>query len=150
MNVEPSHLSGVTKNLNDSDSSLSFDEWVEGLTQDARRCLLEHRYVLPPLMPGREEVGGTAGQPTPSQIYALLTEVRDLLVNQRQTRDYYSTEEAAQILGKANWTVREWCRLGRVNAEKRRSGRGRSFEWVIPHAELLRVQKEGLLPAPKH
>lgn len=39
MNVEPSLLNGATKNLNDSDSSLSFDEWVKGLTQDARDWL---------------------------------------------------------------------------------------------------------------
>jgi hypothetical protein len=84
------------------------------------------------------------------QLLSLVTEVRDLLVTQRQIRDYYSTEQVAQILGKANWTVREWCRLGRVHAEKRNSGRGRSQEWVISHAELLRIEKEGLLPLPKY
>ena len=81
------------------------------------------------------------------QLLDMVTEVRDLLVSQRLVRDYYSTEQAAQTLGRANWTVREWCRLGRVHAEKRNSGRGRSQEWVISHAELQRIQKEGLLPA---
>ncbi len=84
------------------------------------------------------------------QLLDLVTEVRDLIVSQRLVRDFYSTEQAAQFLGRANWTVREWCRLGRVHAEKRHSGRGRSQEWVISHAELLRIQKEGLLPLPKH
>ena len=37
----------------------------------------------------------------------------------RQTiRDWYATDEFAQLVGKAEFTVREWCRLGRVQAEK--------------------------------
>lgn len=80
----------------------------------------------------------------------MITEVRDLLTAQHTIRDYYSTEQVAKILGKANWTVREWCRLGRVHAEKRRSGRGRAKDWVVSHAELLRIEKEELLPVPKY
>jgi hypothetical protein len=71
----------------------------------------------------------------------------DLLLSQRVVRDHYSMEQAAQILGKAPWTVREWCRQGRVHAEKRRSGRGRALDWATSHAELQRIEKEGLLPA---
>ncbi len=71
-----------------------------------------------------------------------LSELRD-----RQTvRDWYSTAEVATLLGKAEFTVREWCRLGRVRAEKRGSGRGAFKAWVISHAELQRLQKDGLLP----
>jgi hypothetical protein len=80
---------------------------------------------------------------------ALQEEIRDLLLSQRRVQEFYSPAEAAEFLGKAEFTVREWCRLGRVNAQKRRSGRGRSQEWVLAHAELLRIQKEGLLPQPK-
>jgi len=69
-----------------------------------------------------------------------------LLVQQRTVKDWYSTAEAAAILGKAEFTVREWCRLGRVNAQKRQSGRGAFPAWVISHAELLRIEREGLLP----
>lgn len=68
------------------------------------------------------------------------------LVERQATREWYSTEEAAKALGKAEFTVREWCRLGRVHAEKRASGRGRSKEWIISHAELERVRNQGLLP----
>lgn len=68
------------------------------------------------------------------------------LVRQRTVKDYYSVDEFAAIVGRAAFTAREWCRHGRINAEKRRTGRGRSFEWVISHAELLRFQREGLLP----
>ena len=73
----------------------------------------------------------------------------DSLIELRTIRDWYGIPEAAEILGKAEFTVREWCRLGRVNAEKRPCGRGRSQEWIIAHSEILRIQKEGLLPAPQ-
>ncbi|MHB1423791.1 MAG: helix-turn-helix domain-containing protein [Gemmataceae bacterium] len=66
---------------------------------------------------------------------------------QKQTiKEWYGTEEVAQILGKAEFTVREWCRLGRIQAEKRGSGRGRYQSWVISNAEVQRIQREGLLP----
>jgi Helix-turn-helix domain len=65
----------------------------------------------------------------------------------RQTvREWYTTDEFAQLVGKAELTVREWCRHGRIRAEKRLSGRGAHPSWVINHAELLRFQREGLLP----
>jgi predicted site-specific integrase-resolvase len=56
------------------------------------------------------------------------------------------TEEFAQLVGKAEFPVREWCRHGRIKPEKRLSGRGAYPAWVISHQELLRYQKEGLLP----
>jgi transposase len=68
------------------------------------------------------------------------------LVAQRTVKEYYTTAEVASILGKAEFTVREWCRLGRVAAEKRRCGRGRTKEWIISHEELVRIQNEGLFP----
>ena len=72
-----------------------------------------------------------------------------LLLAQRTVKDWYTTEEVARILGRAEFTVREWCRLGRIHAEKRPCGRGRSQEWMIAHAELERSRNEGLLPLPK-
>lgn len=72
----------------------------------------------------------------------------DLLVRQRTVKDWYSTAEVAQLLGKAEFTVREWCRLGRVKAEKKKCGRGVAGEWIVSHEELTRVRNEGLLPEP--
>jgi hypothetical protein len=68
------------------------------------------------------------------------------LMQRNTMKDYYTTAEVAKILGKAEFTVREWCRLGRVYAEKRQTGRGRTKEWMVSHQELTRIRNEGLLP----
>jgi hypothetical protein len=70
-----------------------------------------------------------------------------VLVDRQQVREWYSSTEFARIAGRSEFTCREWCRHGRVNAEKKDSGRGAHASWVISHAELLRFQREGLLPA---
>jgi hypothetical protein len=76
----------------------------------------------------------------------VVQEVRDLLKNQQPQKDWYSVAELAALLGKAEFTVREWCRLGRVTASKRQCGRGSSQEWMVSHEELTRIQSYGLLP----
>jgi len=68
------------------------------------------------------------------------------LVEQQTVRDWYTTEQAAQMLGKAEFTVRQWCRLGRIVARKKESGRGKHTAWAISREELHRYQREGLLP----
>jgi hypothetical protein len=70
----------------------------------------------------------------------------DQLLQRNTVKDYYTTGEVASLLGKAEFTVREWCRLNRVYAEKRQTGRGRAKEWMISHQELTRIRNEGLLP----
>ena len=73
----------------------------------------------------------------------------DALVSQRTRKESYSTAEVAAILGRAEFTVREWCRLGRVRADKRACGRGATREWMISDEELQRIQNQGLLPVPR-
>lgn len=68
------------------------------------------------------------------------------LVEQRTVKEWYTTAEVARLLGKAEFTVREWCRLGRVHASKKKAGRGPAGEWLISHGELTRLRNEGLLP----
>lgn len=68
------------------------------------------------------------------------------LLRQKTVKEWYTTEEVAEVVGKAPFTVREWCRHGRVNATKRDCGRGNSKEWIISREELMRIQTEGLLP----
>ena len=78
-----------------------------------------------------------------------IEEVLEHLRQERTVKDWYTTTEVATLLGKAEFTVREWCRLGRVHAAKRSCGRGCSQEWIISHDELTRIRNEGLLPLPR-
>ena len=70
------------------------------------------------------------------------------LVERERLRQWYSVEEFARIVGRAAFTCREWCRNGRILAAKKRSGRGAHAAWAISGAELLRFEREGLLPRP--
>jgi len=72
-----------------------------------------------------------------------------VLVERQQVREWYSTAEFARAVGKAEFTIRQYCRLGRLHAEKRHSGRGAYPQWVLSHAELERFQREGLVPVPR-
>ncbi len=67
-----------------------------------------------------------------------------VLVERQQVREWYSVEEFARNVGRSEFTCREWCRHGRISAEKKFSGRGAYAAWAISHAELQRFQREGL------
>jgi transposase len=86
------------------------------------------------------------------QIVERLDRIEDQLrrlLQERVVQKFYSTADAARLLGKAEFTVREWCRLGRIRAEKRSCGRGNAQEWMISHEELERIRAEGLRPLPR-
>lgn len=68
------------------------------------------------------------------------------LVERAVVREWYSVEEFARLIGKAEFTVREHCRLGRLAGVKQASGRGKHLAWVLSHDELLRFRRDGLLP----
>lgn len=140
MTAETSALIGTAGHAEEANPTLSFTAWVSNLTDPARKQLLASRRQRPSRLAFLLQAHDQDGLSPLSEIRGLLAEVRDFLLSQRVVRDYYSTEQAAQILGKAPWTVREWCRQGRVHAEKRRSGRGRALDWAIFHAELQRIQ----------
>ncbi len=72
--------------------------------------------------------------------------ILETLSRRPSVKEFYTTDEVSAIMGKAPFTVREWCRQGRVRASKRESGRGHSKEWIVSHEELMRLQTEGLLP----
>lgn len=72
-----------------------------------------------------------------------------VLVEGQQVREWYTTSEVARLLGKAEFTVRQWCNAGRINAAKKASGRGAHRSWTISHTELVRIQREGLLPVQR-
>jgi len=71
------------------------------------------------------------------------------LIRQRTVKDWYSTQELSELVGKSEYTCREWCRQGRIRAEKKRSGRGKFFSWVISRDEVARIEREGLLPVAR-
>jgi hypothetical protein len=70
------------------------------------------------------------------------------LLFQRTLKEWYSTAEVAEILDRAEYTVREWCRQGRIRTKKKPCGRGKGGEWLVSHEELMRIKNEGLLPIP--
>lgn len=77
-----------------------------------------------------------------SRIETVLNEPREAAFQ----KDWYTVAETAKILDRAPFTVREWARLGRINALKRPSGRGKASEWIIAQREIERIQNKGLLP----
>ena len=67
-----------------------------------------------------------------------------VLVERQTAREWYSVEELSGIVGRSEFTCREWCRKGRISAEKKHSGRGAHASWAISHEELQRYRREGL------
>lgn len=85
-----------------------------------------------------------------ADLLATLEDLRgklDALVARGTPQASYSTREFAERIGLSDWTVRNYCRLGRLRAAKKRSGRGAHPEWVLSHEELERYRKEGLIDA---
>lgn len=85
-----------------------------------------------------ESIGGDVPPPGPTATATLASD--------EDGRQFYTTKEAAVLLGKAEFTVREYARLGRCKAVRAKSGRGTDCEWRYPKSEILRIKEEGLLP----
>ncbi len=68
------------------------------------------------------------------------------LTEAQPQKEHYSVGEFARLVRLAPYTVREYCRQGRLRATQTRGGRGNRAEYRLCHAELLRYQSEGLLP----
>jgi excisionase family DNA binding protein len=81
-----------------------------------------------------------------SGIEAKLTQLLGSLANPKMQREWYTVDEVAELLGKRPYTVREWCREGRINATKRAEKRGGSELWSIAADEVERIRNEGLMP----
>jgi hypothetical protein len=72
------------------------------------------------------------------------------LVSQKAIKSFYTTAEFADAVEKSDYTVREWCRNGRLKAQKKTTGRGGSLEWVVSQEELERYRQSGLLPTERN
>jgi hypothetical protein len=71
-----------------------------------------------------------------------------VLMRKNTVKESYTTKQLAEVVGRKEYTVREWSRWGRINAKKLKGGRGNEGEWRLSHEELLRYQREGLLSPP--
>jgi hypothetical protein len=71
------------------------------------------------------------------------------LVTQKHIAGDYTVSEFAEIVSRSDYTVREWCRLSRINAKKIPGARrGGEEEWRIARSEYERYRNEGVLPLP--
>ncbi len=55
---------------------------------------------------------------------ARIEQLLTALVERQQIKEFYAVDEFARLAGRTPFTVREWCRQHRINAEKRSGGRG--------------------------
>jgi excisionase family DNA binding protein len=81
-----------------------------------------------------------------SGIEAMLAQILEFLAAPKVAREWFTVEEVAAMLNKTPYTVREWCREGRINATKRPERRGGAELWNISAAEVERYRNAGLLP----
>lgn len=85
-----------------------------------------------------------------AEMRTMLVQIHGMLAQPKEAREWYSVEEVAALLGRTPYSVREWCRLGRINATKRSERRGGAELWSISASEVTRYKDEGLLPlAPR-
>jgi hypothetical protein len=61
-----------------------------------------------------------------------------VLVKQQTIKDWYCTAEVGELLDKSEYTVREWCRQGRVRASKRPVGGGDSRDLFLADTPTFR------------
>ena len=63
------------------------------------------------------------------------------LVERERSRTGTPTDEVAQLLGKAAFTVREWAGWAASTPRSANRGRGAHPAWVVSHSELLRYRQ---------
>lgn len=63
-------------------------------------------------------------------------------------KEHFTVKEAAAELGKTAYTVREWCRFGRIKAEVLQGPVKRDDKFLIHRDEISRYRRDGLRPPP--
>jgi hypothetical protein len=84
------------------------------------------------------------------EMLTMIFQIHQTDASPKETRTWYTTEEAAKILDRTPFTVRQWCLNGRIAATKRSEKRGGTELWSISSDEITRYKNEGLLPKGSH
>ncbi|MCY2987534.1 MAG: helix-turn-helix domain-containing protein [Planctomycetota bacterium] len=75
-----------------------------------------------------------------------VNEIHDVVQGQRFEKEWYTTTELAEILGKSQFTIQErWCNDGRIECEKDPT----TGRWRIPGHEVHRLRAGGGI-RPRH
>lgn len=80
-----------------------------------------------------------------TDMQSMLDRIFDAVTRPSLDRACYTVEAVAKKVGRKPYTVREWCREGRINATKRTERRGGAELWSISSEELSRLDNLGLL-----
>jgi hypothetical protein len=71
-----------------------------------------------------------------------LAEIHQVVLAQKVEKEWYTTSELAEALGKSQYTVQErWCNEGRIECEKDPE----NGKWRIPGCEFRRLVGGGAL-----
>jgi hypothetical protein len=79
-----------------------------------------------------------------ANVERVLAEIHEVVMNERVQKEWYTTTELAEAMGKSQYTVQErWCNDGRIDCEKDPE----TGKWRIPGHEYRRLKSGGgLLP----
>jgi len=82
-----------------------------------------------------------------ANVERVLAEIHSLVMDQRVQKEWYTTTELAEAMGKSQYTVQErWCNEGRIDCEKDPE----TGKWRIPGQEFRRLMSGGaLMPRQK-
>jgi hypothetical protein len=136
-----------------SDRHRDFEAQVDRLAISLKRVLLSFAAQAIPMVTGREPAQpdlvlrslGTIADRL-GTLERIVTEVYEIIQGQRLEKEWYTTAELAEILGKSRFTIQErWCNDGRIECEKDPD----SGKWRIPGHEVRRLRGGGGL-LPRH
>ena len=85
-----------------------------------------------------------------AEMKTMILQLHGMLASPKPARSWYTVEEVAKMINRDAYTVREWCRQGRIDAVKRSERRGGAKLWSISAEEVTRYQNDGLLPADRY
>ena len=85
------------------------------------------------------------GQAQLDEMRTMILQIHGMLASPKEARTSYTVKEAADLLGRKPYTVRQWCLEGRINATKRAERRGGTEVWNISAVEIERYRNDGLL-----